>query len=103
MNLFSAGPKSWSPGINKTNASATPVFEDITLENIDCTVSDGGGHTAGSSYLIEGLPESQIRALTLRNVRMAPSLKEVACVDAECTCDEATVPCPSCCLKSEPF
>ena len=75
----------YHPDINRTNASATPVFKDILLalllENIECTVNGGSRSAGGSSYLIEGLPESQIRNLTLRNVQVARSLKEVACVD----------------------
>lgn len=94
----------YHPDINRTNASATPVFKDILLalllENIECTVNGGSRSAGGSSYLIEGLPKSQIRNLTLRNVQVARNLKEVTCVDVECTCDEATEPCPSCCVRT---
>ena len=87
----------YHPDLNRTNASATPIFRDIRLENIDCVSTNPLAH--GSSYLIEGLPESHIQNLTLRNVTVSADLKEVSCVNVDCSCDKATVVCPTCCKK----
>jgi hypothetical protein len=105
----------YHPGISRTNASATPVFRDILLENVHCQRSAQqkpqqskrkpslrprpAASSSSYSYYIQGLPESHIANLSLRNVTMARGLAEVSCVAAECTCDKATVPCPACCER----
>ena len=40
-------------GLKPTNATATPQFKDITLQDVRCD-------SAGQSYLIDGLPEQSI-------------------------------------------
>lgn len=79
-----------------TNATATPVFEDLLLDNVSCT-------SASNSYLLQGLPESPIRGLRLRAVRIGPRVGgEAACEHVErCVCEQGTTPCPSCCAQGE--
>eukprot|EP00936_MAST-01D_sp_MAST-1D-sp1_P000926 g926.t1 len=79
-------------GLEPTNATATPQFKDITLQDVHCD-------SAGQSYLIDGLPEQSIERLVLKNVTMGEGVGGEAKCDfaTECTCDELTAPCPSCC------
>lgn len=82
-------------GIDPTNATATPVWRDIVLEDIYCD-------SAGSSYLIDGLPEQQIANLQLRNVVLGTGVgHEQTCENVDCHCDTATSPCPSCCSRPQ--
>ena len=76
-------------GLKPTNASATPKFRNILLEDILCK-------KGGSSYLIDGLAEQHIENLIFRNVSLPPGKKN-SCDFAQCTCDALTSPCPSCC------
>ena len=84
-------------GLAPTNATATPVFRDVLLENVRC---DKGGH----SYNIDGLPEQAIEGLALRNVTMSATGvgKQAKCDNANCTCDALTLPCPTCCTMAKP-
>lgn len=80
----------YHPGIAPTNASATPVFRGISLENIRCD-------SAQSSYLLDGLAEQHIEGLRLHNVTMGRGVgKEAGCTFTDCTCTDVS-PCPTCC------
>jgi hypothetical protein len=48
-------------GIAPTNATATPIFRDILIENVHAT-------GVGAAGLYDGLPEQHVLNLTLRNV-----------------------------------
>ena len=86
----------YDPGIAPTNATATPIFRNITLENI---VAVG----AASGWVLDGLAESPIHGLTLRNISIAgPSkasdlFKQCDFVDASTAACEGVRPaCPPC-------
>merc|ERR1712129_76897 len=86
--------------VNQTNATATPLVRDLLLENIYCLGADTSGSPNGTrtSFRIDGLPESPIQNLQLRNVTIAGEVgPEFNCTAVDCTCDEATNVCPSCC------
>eukprot|EP01048_Picozoa_sp_COSAG05_P016484 COSAG05_NODE_2127_length_3517_cov_17.700995_2_plen_60_part_00 len=53
----------YAKGLKPTNKTATPTFRNILLEDVKCD-------RAASSFLIDGLEESPIHNLTLRNVTM---------------------------------
>lgn len=79
-----------------TNRTATPVFNNILIEDVVC-------HKGKNSYLLDGLLEQSILGLTLRNVTMGPNVGgEAGCDHVECTCDALTSPCPSCCKGVHP-
>eukprot|EP01043_Picozoa_sp_COSAG02_P012034 COSAG02_NODE_456_length_21968_cov_13.528145_4_plen_423_part_00 len=79
-------------GLPLTNASATPIVRNIVFENVHCSV----GTT--SSYDLSGLPESPVQNLSFINVTMGKDVKpQASCGNVECTCDQHTLPCPSCC------
>lgn len=71
-------------GLAPTNATATPVLRDVMLRNITFV----SGESAG---LIDGLPESHIRNVTLMNVVFPPHVKFSLCdyVD-QGTCEGTT-------------
>ena len=80
----------YDPGIPPTNSTATPTFRNITMEGIyaDCAIG----------YTFDGLPESQIHDLTLRNVTLGGSnYKGCDNVDkATAVCDNVLPHCPPC-------
>eukprot|EP00928_Gymnodinium_smaydae_P012119 TRINITY_DN14409_c0_g1_i1.p1 TRINITY_DN14409_c0_g1~~TRINITY_DN14409_c0_g1_i1.p1 ORF type:complete len:466 (+),score=49.62 TRINITY_DN14409_c0_g1_i1:67-1398(+) len=81
----------YHPGLPVTNATATPVFRGIDMDNVHC-------ESGRSSFAIDGLPEQSILDLNFRNVSMGAKVgKETTCHYAQCTCDARTSPCPSCC------
>eukprot|EP01052_Picozoa_sp_SAG31_P016950 SAG31_NODE_1142_length_9696_cov_3.874232_4_plen_140_part_00 len=83
----------YDAGLKPTNKSATPVFRNILLEDIRCD-------KARNSFFFDGLAEQHVEMLTLRNVSMGSEVgKEAKCTYVDCTCDAATLPCPSCCSK----
>jgi hypothetical protein len=77
---------SYADARNKTNATATPRFANITLrdmvvENATGQVKQGAGWeqtTAGWAGALVGLPESPITGLLLDNVtvRLSPGVKQ---------------------------
>lgn len=80
-------------GLRPTNETATPKLRDVFLHNVHC-------ESASNSYLLDGLPEQSIVGLRLSNVTMGRAVGKLsACDYVECTCDEATIPCPDCCKK----
>ena len=92
MAGVSVGGCADAKGLKATNKSATPVFRNILLEDVQC---DKGAN----SFFIDGLAEQHILNLTLRNVTMGEEVgKEAGCDNADCSCDELTT-CPSCCKK----
>jgi len=84
----------YQPGIAPTNATATPLVENILYENITCA---SGQH----SFFIDGIPEQPIRNVQFRNVVLGGEVgPELGCAFVACTCDDATTQagsCPSCC------
>lgn len=90
----------YAPHIPPTNATATPRFANITLDGVVSASSVQG-------WFLDGLPESPIRGLTLRNVSLSDVSKQlvVGCdnVDAvSSSCDAASVSpaCPPCVPKA---
>lgn len=90
----------YAPHIPPTNATATPRFDNITLDGVTSASSDQG-------WFLDGLPESPIRGLTLRNVSVQGVDKQqvVGCdnVDAATSsCDARSVlpACPPCVPKA---
>jgi len=77
-------------GLAPTNATATPMLRDVMLRNITFV----SGESAG---LIDGLPESHIWNVTLKNVVFPPGVNFSLCdyVD-QGTCEGTTNQCPSC-------
>eukprot|EP01050_Picozoa_sp_SAG11_P056090 SAG11_NODE_34606_length_271_cov_0.593023_1_plen_67_part_10 len=60
-------------GLKPTNKTATPSFSNILLQDVRC---DRGAN----SYFIDGLQESPIANLTLRNVTMGSAVgKQASC------------------------
>jgi polygalacturonase len=82
-------------GLNRTNASATPTVRDILFEDVHCAK----GTTA--SYTLSGLPEAPVEAMSFVNVTMAADTVkgQAACEAVQCSCDQLTSPCPSCCKR----
>lgn len=77
---------------NETNASATPTFDGIVLEDVRCAA-------AANSFQIDGLRESPVRRLLLRNVSLGAAVgPEAACEAAQCACERSPA-CPSCCKR----
>lgn len=77
------------------NASSTPRFANITIDGL--AVVPGTGMGVGS--LIEGLPESVIQGVTLRNVDLRGAATPIGpeCVDAVGSCEGSVLPsCPPC-------
>eukprot|EP00051_Salpingoeca_urceolata_P020689 m.313611 g.313611 ORF g.313611 m.313611 type:complete len:427 (-) comp19664_c0_seq11:3147-4427(-) len=81
-------------GLDPTNATATPRFQNILLEDLKFSGSDRGGD-------IDGLPESHIQNVTLRNVDFnGGKVKFDTCENIDhCFCEGTTNPCPSCCTR----
>lgn len=84
----------YDPGIPPTNATATPIISNVTVENL---WSEG----AGSGYLLDGLPESTIKGLTLRNVTLVGTKKLYKACDfvdvGSAVCEGGVAPeCPKC-------
>lgn len=86
----------YAPHIPPTNMTGTPVFVNISIEDVTSTSSVEG-------WLLDGLPESQIHELSLKNVSLSGITKKdvVGCdnIDAATsTCDKLSVlpSCPSC-------
>jgi len=85
----------YAPGLPPTNASATPVFRNISLQNF--TV-DGAKY----GYFIDGLPESNLDGISLRGVTIGGvAAKNVfqACDNVargSSSCDAAAPACPPC-------
>lgn len=73
-----------------TNATATPVFTNITVAN--------SVHTAAAEGVVfDGLPESVIAGVALTNVTWVRPLIFVAqCVNTTGTCTAVTPSCPAC-------
>ncbi len=61
----------------------TPFFHDITIENVNAT----GGKAAAVVY---GLPESPVKALVMRHVRLSAE-KGMVISDAEAVLDDVKV------------
>jgi polygalacturonase len=80
----------YDPGIPPTNATATPVFRNISMLNISANCA--------STFSFDGLPESQIHELTLRNVSLgkAPSKKCDYVDTATAVCENVLPACPPC-------
>jgi len=92
----------YDPGLPPTNATATPRLRNVTLDGV---VVDG----SAQGWLIDGLPESKLEGLVLRNVSLRGVTKAlvVGCdyLDAASSaCDAATVlpACPPCFLSQPP-
>jgi polygalacturonase len=78
-----------------TNASATPSFNNITLENIIAT----GSMHVGSYF--DGIPESIITNVTVRNVDLRAAQTTGICNYTNGVCDGYVLPdCPKCFNKS---
>jgi polygalacturonase len=78
-----------------TNKTATPIFDNILIENVVCEK----GH---ASYFLDGLPEQSILGVTFRNVSMGTEVgKESSCSGIVCVC-EGSPSCPSCCKSLPP-
>ena len=90
----------YDPGLAPTNATATPVFRNITIADVRAE-----GCAAG--YTLDGLPESKIRSLTLRNITVvgtknASLWKACDNVDrASAVCTGVSPACPPCMLGGE--
>jgi polygalacturonase len=79
----------YHPNLPPTNATATPRFDGILVEDV---VSDGA--TVG--YDLNGLPESNITNIQLRNLTLTDTGKELKnCQYVVGVCDDVT-PCPPC-------
>jgi len=86
----------YQPGLPPTNASATPRISNVTIENLLSINSSSG-------YFLDGLPESPIQGLTLRNVTLegtSPSSQFKKCDNVDKTtssCSAGVLPsCPPC-------
>lgn len=77
-----------------TNASATPRFVNITIDGL--TVVPGTGTAAGSYF--NGLPESVIEGVVLRNVDLRGAKQPIGtCEYAAGVCEGSVLPsCPPC-------
>jgi len=74
-----------------TNASATPSFKNITLENIVAT----GTMTTGSYF--DGIPESIIEGVLIRNVDLRVAQHVGICNYTQGLCEGSVLPsCPTC-------
>jgi polygalacturonase len=82
-------------GAIAANRSVMTMVDGIRFENIRCD------NASTSSYDMGGMNKTYpIRDVSFVNVTMAPGVaKEANCRAIECTCDELTSPCPSCCKK----
>eukprot|EP00927_Polykrikos_kofoidii_P034763 TRINITY_DN29417_c0_g1_i1.p1 TRINITY_DN29417_c0_g1~~TRINITY_DN29417_c0_g1_i1.p1 ORF type:complete len:426 (-),score=49.19 TRINITY_DN29417_c0_g1_i1:89-1366(-) len=73
-----------------TNASATPLFDGVLIENVIC-------RKGSSSFFLDGLPEQHMRNVIFRNVTINQNVgKESACRYIDCVCENSRS-CPSCC------
>jgi hypothetical protein len=84
----------YDPGIPPTNATATPIISNVTVESL---FSVG----AAVGYLLDGLPESPIKGLTLRNVSLVGTKKLYKSCDyvdvGSAVCEGGVAPeCPKC-------
>ena len=80
----------YHPGIPATNATATPTFKNLLIENVHAT-------GVGAAGLFDGLPESHVMNMTLRNVtieRFKTEWQKCDFVDGKC--EGGTAPCPVC-------
>ena len=75
-------------GLSPTNATATPIFRNVLVEDV---VVQG----AGSSGLYDGLPESIMNNIVLHRVTIAGAGPLSACQYIYGTCEDVA-PCPSC-------
>ena len=85
------------PGIKPTNATATPIFRDILIEDV---FADGVAYAG----LYDGLPEQHVLNFTLRNVtvRNAKRGAFLKCDNVDGKCEGGTDPCPPCFSGSHP-
>ena len=80
-------------GGQKGNITGQTNVSDILFENVRCDV----GTT--SSYDLSASPT--MMRVRFNNVTMQPGVaKQAGCHGLECTCDENTHPCPSCCHQA---
>ncbi len=76
----------YCPQQRPSNASATPIFRDILLQNVRAVDSL-------TAFDIQGLPESSIQNLTLSNVFVDSFFLEGSCRAAEINCISSMCPC----------
>ena len=85
----------YHPGLPRTNATATPRLRNVLLENITFERSSSAGE-------LDGLGESRIENVTLRNVVYVGGDKPPAfgtCMHVSGSCEGATNVCPPCFSK----
>jgi hypothetical protein len=82
----------YNPGLPPTNATATPRLFNVTVENL---VSD----KSKQGWLIDGLPESALDTIVLRNVSInavSSSLNVKCDYVRNSMCDGVQPSCPPC-------
>ena len=83
-------------GLDPTNETATPKLRNVLLENLEFSGNDEGGE-------FDGLPESYIENITLKNVNFNNGKAKFPKCDyiKNGICDENVNPCPPCFKKKE--